>query len=644
MTTVATIPRGPLSSRFPTELVERSLIPYGTWHPYPTADDRAGWAALPAATRAALVATAEARLGMVWPDLPATLFLEFVRDGNRSRFEGRYFGRRHALVELVLGECAEGAGRFLDDIVNGVWAICEESSWCVPAHSFAPRFAPLVPPNGRYPSAGLADTAYPVVDLFAAETGALLAWTHYLLGTRLASHLPVLIDRLEREVQSRVLGPYRAIDSWHWLGISPESRGLINNWNPWINSNVLAANLLLERDQAVRTATVVRAINSIDGFLAGYHDDGGCDEGTSYWGRAGGSLFDCLDLLASASNGALDAFDLPLVREIGRYIYRAHIADDWYVNFADGAARVAIDIPIVHGYGRRIGDPALLAQVAASLRVNAHRDWRGGDCERVLRSLHSPVPEAERDAEPPLVREAWLDGIQVLTARERAGSASGLFLAAKGGHNAESHNHNDIGSVIVALDGRPVVIDVGVGVYTRQTFSADRYTIWTMQSGYHNLPVINGHEQRDGRAYTARDVVATLSEDAAGLSLDIAGAYPAEARIRRWQRAARLERGTSPRIVLTDDYDLAAPPTSLALHLMLANEVDIATHGTIRCTTATRPLVIGYDPAIFSAALEPITIDDARLAPVWGERIYRLTLHARMLEPRGRWEVTFTEQ
>jgi len=628
-----------LTAMFSAEVVGRSLLARGAWRPYPTAEDRAGWERLGGETRAELIAKAEVRLGMAWPDLPATLFLEFVRDGNRRRFEEHYFARRHALVELVLGECAEGRGRFLDEIVNGIWVICEESSWCIPAHSFAPRFAPVVPPNGRYPSAGLPDTTYPVVDLFAAETGAVLAWTQYLVGERLAALLPVVVDRLEREVRGRVLGPYREIDDWWWLGKT--HGGMVNNWNPWIHSNILAANLLLERDQATRNAVVVRAIEGIDRFMAGYHSDGGCDEGTSYWGHAGGSLFDCLDLLADASDGRLDAFELPLVREIGRYIYRAHIADDWYVNFADGAARVAINAPLVYGYGRRIGDRALMAQGAAATRVEARGEWRGGEFERILRALHAPVPEAERGAAMPLVREAWLDGIQVLTAREREGDAAGLFLAAKGGHNAESHNHNDIGSFIVALDGRPVVIDVGVGVYTRQTFSADRYSIWTMQSGYHNLPVVNGVEQRDGREFAARGVVATLGEDAAELALDIAGAYPAEAGIRRWRRVLRLERGDVPRVVLDEEYELEGPPTSLALHLMLADEADVSMPGVIRCATPTRPLVVGYDADVFAVDVERIAIDDARLEPVWGERVYRVVLTARGGEARGGWRVVF---
>jgi hypothetical protein len=628
--------RGLLASRFTPEQIRAHLLPREAWHPYPTADDRAGWEALPAAPRAATVAAAEARLGMAWPDLPATLFLEFARDGNRSRYEARHFERRVALTELALGECVEGRGRFLDDIVNGIWSICEESFWGVPAHSFSPRFA-RVGPAGRYPTAGLPDTAYPVIDLFAAETGALLAWVHYLLGARLGAALPVVLDRLEREVRARILEPYRAIDEWWWLGKNRERP--VNNWNPWIHSNVLTMTLLLDDDAATRERTVARIVEGLDAFLAVYHEDGGCDEGASYWNRAGGSLFDCLDLLASASDGGLVAFDLPLVREIARYIYRVHIGGEWFVNFADGPARLAPEQGVLYPFGRAIGDERLMALGSTTLGDAPERKRRPS-IGRSLRELFLTEELARAAGTPPLIREAWLPGVEVLVAREREGATDGLFLAAKGGHNAESHNHNDVGNFIVALDGRPTIIDAGVGVYTRQTFGPERYSIWTMVSDYHNLPLIDGHGQGVGRQFAAREVDATVGEDAAELTLDIAPAYPPEAGVRRWRRTLRLDRGPAARVTLREDFELAGRPGALALHLMAAGPVDIGTPGTLLCAGATRSLAVRYDPAVFAPRVEEIAIDDARLLPVWGERVYRVVLAVREPQARGEWTLT----
>lgn len=638
--TAATLPgpRDLLQRTFSPDHVRRSLLPRDDWRPYPRARDREEWEALPATAREGIVAAAAPHLGMAWPELPATLFLEFRREGNRSRYEERHFARRSALIRLVLAECVEGQGRFLDDIINGVWALCEESFWGVPAHSFSPRFAPDGSFRGRYPSAGLPDTAYPVVDLFAAETGALLAWTSYLVGDAIARELPVVTDRIAREVQAKILQPFRTIDDWWWLRNRPDHP--TNNWNPWILSNVLAMNLLLEADPVVREATTLRAIESLDEFLAAYHADGGCDEGTSYWGRAGASLYDCLDLLHSASGGALNGFSLPLVQEIGRYIYRMHIGGEWYVNFADGSAKVALESNLVYQYGKRIGDPKLVAQGASARDASPRHAMRVSSIGRSLPALLHGEELAAADNRPPLIRDSWLEGTEVLTAREREGSTDGLFLAAKGGHNAESHNHNDIGHFIVALDGHPVLIDVGVETYSRKTFSADRYDIWTMQSAHHNLPLIDGYQQQVGRQFAARAVAAEVGAATVRLSLDLAGAYPAEAGVRHWRRTVTLERGTPARIVLHEAYALERQPGSLALHLMASGAVDAVEDGVLRCASPTRPLVVRYDPAIFSASVEPIAIGDARLRPIWGERVYRVVLQVRSPQAEGEWSLT----
>lgn len=649
-------PTGLLASALPPDRVRAALLPRDAWCPYPNASDRAAWEALPAAARAQAIADAERHLGMAWPELPATLFLEFYRTGNRSRFERSRNARRQALLTLVLGECVEGRGRFLDDIINGLWTICEESFWGVPAHNFSAR-----PPFGGGQRRehglplGLPDTAYRVIDLFAAETGAQLAWIWYLLGARLAADLPVVTDRIERELQERILVPYRTIDTWWWLGKERRT----NNWNPWIHSNVLAVNLLVEPDAAVRAATVSQIIAGLDAFLATYHSDGGCDEGTSYWGRAGGSLFDNLDLLFRASDGRLDAFHLPLVQEIGRYIVRMHIGGPWYVNFADGAARITPNADLIYRYGQRIGDPLLMqqgafiaeatlagtepAKVPSASPASRRERLTAGQLRRSDGALTRLLPAifdstfAGGDPTPPLVRDAWLDGIEVLTAREHAGSTDGLFLAAKGGNNAESHNHNDVGSFIVALDGQPILIDIGVETYTRKTFSAERYDIWTMRSSYHNLPVVDGLEQRAGLQFAARDVTCRVGDDTAELTMDIAAAYPAAASVITWRRTVRLERGARPQVTLSDAYTLRGPASSLALHLMARGPVDIATPGLLRCSGATRSLLIHYAPEQFAATGERIAIDDDRLAPVWGEAVYRVRLEARAPGAEGRW-------
>ncbi len=170
-----------LSSTYTLELLGAHLVPVGQWHPYPRATEREGWMQVPEDLRAAMVKRAEVWKGKEWPSLLATTALDFKRNGNRTRYESAQFGRRQRLIDLVLGECAVNDGRYLDEIANGIWLICEETFWGAPAHLGAQKA-----------KAGLPDISEPIVDLFAAETASTLAWMDYLLGEKLNAVSPLI--------------------------------------------------------------------------------------------------------------------------------------------------------------------------------------------------------------------------------------------------------------------------------------------------------------------------------------------------------------------------------------------------------------------------------------------------------------------
>ena len=163
----------------------------------------------------------------------------------------------------------------------------------------------------------------------------------------------------------------------------------MNNWNPWISSNWLTAVLLVEANEPRRQAAVSKILRCLDNFLNGYADDGGCDEGPSYWGRAGASLFDSLDLLQRATNGVCDGFSFPLVHQIGLYICRAHINDDWYTNFADAPARVSVNGDLVYRFGKRLGDSLMMKHGAFAAFLRDEKGLRGDSIGRQIPALYN---------------------------------------------------------------------------------------------------------------------------------------------------------------------------------------------------------------------------------------------------------------
>ena len=619
---------GLLAGPWPPEALETVLLAPGAWLPYPKAGDAAGWDKVPVAVREAHVRQAEKRLGTDWIVPKASMFLDFVRDGNRSRYEAVSFARRGRLAEAVLAEAVEGKGRFVDEIVDGAWTICEESFWGVPAHVGAQRRGP-----------GLPDVGEPVVDLFAAETAMLLAWTDYLVGDALDRVSPLVRERIRLEIDLRILGPCLERDDFWWMGFG--ERG-VNNWNPWICSNWLAAALLVEKEPARRAASVHKALRCLDAFLASYPADGGCDEGPGYWDRAGGSLFDCLELLHGSSGGKIDVFDRPLIKEIGRYIGRVHIAGPWAVNFADASAKPGGSASLISRYGKAIGDKGLTgfgAWLAREQGLGTRAAGGGfGVLGRTLPALFGLDEILRTEPREPLDRDAWFPGLQVMTARSVEGSSKGLYLAAKGGHNDESHNHNDVGSFVVYADGEPVLIDVGVETYTAKTFSGRRYEIWTMQSAFHNLPTVGGVVQRNGRAFQARDVRYKADTARAVLELDIAAAYPPEAGIASWRRRLALERGRH--VAVEDAYALEkAEPVEWSF--MSWRRPEALGPGRIAlvppdAAKGARPVALVYDGRVLEPKFETIDIEDSRLRGAWGDRVYRIVLISKAPLRKGK--------
>jgi hypothetical protein len=219
-----------------------------------------------------------------------------------------------------------------------------------------------------------------------------------------------------------------------------------------------------------------------------------------------------------------------------------------------------------------------------------------------------------------------------MAARSFQDSNRGFYVAAKGGHNAESHNHNDVGNFIVYADGYPAIIDVGVETYTAKTFSSRRYEIWTMQSAYHNLPTINGVMQKDGKAYKAAGVRYEATEKSVTFSLDLSAAYPGEAQVRSYVRTITLNRNRD--VTVRDKCALAEVTDNLKISLMSWREPQVYTEGMIRLANPPEisdlaPLTVRYDEKKFHAIVETIPLEDARLRSSWGDRLYRIVLTAK---------------
>ena len=596
------------------EQLSSALVKDTKWIKFPSYKDRQAWESFPQSVRQSIIQKGEAVLNFDWPIVKATDYLEFTRSGNRDIMQKPQNDRQQAIRDLAMAELVEGKGRFIEPLINGVWAICEQSSWLLSAHIGLQK--------RNY---GLPDADDIVIDLAAGNIGAMLAWIHYFLAPEFDKVNPLISAKIRREIKTRILDPYYTREDMWWMGFDGGNGGMVNNWNVWVNHNAMQCILLMETDQAKRTEGIYKAMRSIDKFINYYPNDGYCDEGPSYWGHAGGKLFECLDLLHQATNGKVDIYGDNVVRDIGRYIYRAYVSDPYFVNFADAGAKGSIYSGLVYRYGKAIKDETM--QGFASFYANKRNMAETAPTGTIEVSIQDMIDAKEIvnfNGKEPLIKECWLAESQFVVARDKENSREGFFFAAKGGHNEESHNHNDVGTCILYYNGLPVLVDVGVGTYTRQTFSNERYSIWTMQSGYHNLPVINGVDQKNGKIYAARNATFKSSSNTADYSVDITNAYPPEAKVKSWRRGYKLQRGKS--FTISDQYSLLENNGKNAIHFMTSCQATIVKPGLIRLESEGFALEMSYNASAINARIENIEINDQRLKTAWNDKITRVML------------------
>lgn len=476
------------------------------------------------------------------PVLLATDFMMFKRDGNRSIYQAKYFLRRDSIIKLAFAEATERKGRYIDKLAEVLWMILEETTWVLPAHN--PSKPDLICPL-PYAYTGKVD----YIDLFSATTSATLSWVYHLCKNELDSVTPLLNERLLFEINRRIIDPFTDSSCYNKMGWMGFKGNYPNNWNPWIVSNVLDTCAFTVTDTAVRENVVKLAMDMLDNFTAGYHDDGGCDEGPSYWGAAGASLFDCCESLFDISNGYINIYDDDLLRKMGEYEVKVCINGNRFLNFADSPSRVNPDPMLLARWGE-VCNSEMMRTYGYS-RLNGNLPATSVNHSHPYRFFKNMVEEVRPVEEFVAPVKFWLDGIIIAGTRESTVTDKGFYLAIKGGHNAESHNHNDLGNIVVFYDGKPIFLDAGSGTYTRRTFSAERYTIWAMRSDYHNCATINGVTQEKGKVFRTEDHV--YDEKTGGLNMSLKNAYPPEADIASYTRGAVLENGF---VTVTDEISL----------------------------------------------------------------------------------------
>ncbi len=549
---------------------------------------------------------ARARTASV-PPLPFSQFRRFEADGDRRGYEGPYFARRGRLLGLVLDAVVNRSDAPLTALEDLLWVICAEYAWEVPAHlsvGVEAKRTDRLPPGGA-------------VDLFAAETAHALAETVFLLGDRLHPWLP---QRVRGEIERRVFRPlFHDPVHRYWESAA-------NNWAAVCGGAAGMAALLLEEDRERLAGMVARVLGALGSFLDGFGADGGCAEGIGYWVYGFGYYAYFAEMLRAYTGGRLDPLAGERIGRIAAFPAGVNLTGDRFVAFSDAAARADLPTGLLSRLAARLNAPLPALERVPSL----HSDhcYRWGHTTRNLfwtdpALLGRPAPRGPAFF-PDL---AWL-----IARHDLAGTP--VAFAVKGGHNAEPHNHNDLGHFILHLGGEDLLTDLGAGLYTRQYFREGRYGFLHPSSAGHSVPLIDGEEQRAGREREARVLHHEAGDDGAAFELDLTRAYGAAGLLefrRRFAWAVEPAAGRA-RLELTDAFRFAAPPGSLTEVLISLREPAIGA-GTAVWLGARGAITLAFDAARLRPTLETIPSQDHLGRAI---TVYRLRLD--LAEPGEREE------
>lgn len=557
-----------------------------------------------------------------WPSLKAMVYLDYKFNGNRTNYEGATNERRRMLSSLMKAELIEGKGRFVPQIVNGLWLILEESSWVSPAHLPYQRLG-----------IGLPHIEDPYIDLGAGRQGVEVALAYFFFHQefdKLSKHINV---RIRHELNRRIIQPYLERTDYWWMTFE---RSFVNNWNIWINTNVLKTFLLIEEDRERLGQGIQKIMQSADKFVDFYPEDGACEEGPSYWMHAGGELGLMLNWLKDVSAGRILFADIPKMKNIGMYILNTHITANRYINFADANAIENVSPLKVWNFYELFGD-LNFGKFAAYLNTSKNnRPARYALPEFLEYAVVRESLDAQLTDVTP-VGKFYYESLGQVIFNNKTKDHGNVFFSAIGSHNDVSHNHNDVGSYMLYYNGTPVFIDVGVGTYNAQTFSSRRYELWNMQSQWHNLPIINGVQQKEGKKFKAEKIKTYNQGKTLVYTLDIARAYPEKAAVHSWIRTVRLDTVLN-QLRISEEYSLKERKERQRLVFVSKDKPTVRGHGLQIPLGDGSAAFLKFTTIVNQINVEEKDVADKRIAGVWGNKLYRTIVDVDTKRLKGKIE------
>jgi hypothetical protein len=471
-------------------------------------------------------------------ELSFSNFTIFRETGSRLEYEKVYFAKRRRLNTFALMALLEpNHPIYLEQLENTIWSICNEYSWCLPAHL---KNSPEMATDMDVSLQSIQQSSYSI-DLFAAETAFTLSEMLTLTKNILD---PLIHKRIQEEIYRRVLLPFINQPQFGWETST-------HNWASVCAGSIGSAALHLIEDKEILSVILERVLSSMGYYLKGFNDDGACMEGYGYWQYGFGFYVYFADLLKKKTAGEIDLFDSEKVHQIALFQQKCFIHKNQVVNFSDSNQQATVFLGISH-YLKKIFQDIEVPE--KGLRAPYTEDH----CSRWAPAFRNLLWFNEQVEGKP-----WHDKTYFLSDSQWFISRNDPYVfACKGGHNDEPHNHNDIGHFILQKNGETFFKDLGSGLYSEAYFGEGRYTIFCNGSQGHSVPIINNQFQAEGISHNSTITDVAIEQDIDTLEMNMANAYNI-ASLETLTRRFTWIKNNKPELILKDTFQFSETPESI---------------------------------------------------------------------------------
>ena len=435
-------------------------------------------------------------------------FMMYFANGNRSFFERKYFARRRNCSNLFFAYWLIQDEKYLTALIDYIMFICDEFTWCLPAHSDYDTKKP--------------QEVVETIDLFQAETARLFAEIKICLEDKLPAHV---FARMEYEIRRRIFPSILKSSSEKYWWESCKT-----NWATVCGAGTTMAALCFGTEEE-QELFVNRFRYCLDDYLEGITEDGCCLEGIVYWNYGVEHFVILAEAIRVYSDGKINYFENPKVKKLALFPQKVRMSETKVASFSDANEKFYIKIGLI-SFLKNVYDEILLPDI----KVGVRRGNVDSLCELLWLDENYQSDKLKKGITYFENSQWYID------------CKESYSFASKAGHNNEAHNHNDVGAFIITVGEETFISDLGAGEYVKGTFdSKTRYTFLQNSSRGHSVPIINGMYQSKGDEYRSTNVSVTENT----FEMDIAKTYP-EGIVGSIKRKFELY---DEKIILTDAFE-----------------------------------------------------------------------------------------